>query len=265
MIVKRALQNETGEVDVANTPLEQLPALTMVCALDRKNGEPANRWLSKPELAQLRGILKLPSITAARAHTEPRRKLEKPLKNRNRLTIMVGQDPSDIWMLDHKAGEMPEARRCEEKWKGVTVFYNDSSTEARKPTYVETPEGVLEVHWTRSQRREFQAHLKKWHKKERTGGVFLLKMRASGKELDPKAFDQQEAKRCPHSVPYGGEDGAKKQDLCSSRRATELSGLSGSRMAAPLRMVRTNRSEALDKLLSKSRMVAPGHLDPHLG
>ena len=34
---------------------------------------------------------------------------------------------------------------------------------------------------------------------------------------------------------------------------------------APLRMMHTNSSEAVDLLLAKSRLIVPGHLDPQLG
>ena len=115
----------------------------------------------------------------------------------------------------------------------------------------------MEVHWTRSQRREFQAHLTKWHKKERTWGVFLLKMKASGKELDPKAFDQQEAKQFLESDRAEWTQWIK-NGVVRILSPTEARTVPRNKIfAVPLRMVRTNRSEALDKLLSKSRMVAP--------
>ena len=51
---------------------EDLPALTMVCSLGSGYGE-RDEWLSRHDIRQLREVLHLPGITAARAHVRPRR------------------------------------------------------------------------------------------------------------------------------------------------------------------------------------------------
>ena len=91
-------------------------------------------------------------------------------------------------------------------------------------------------------------------------------LKASGKELDPKAFDAEERKTFDASDAQ-----ERKQRLQNGvvRKLTpaEAAGIpKWETFRSPLRWVRTNKpGNLLLRLVAKSRLVIPGHLDPQLG
>ncbi|CAE7293140.1 unnamed protein product, partial [Symbiodinium sp. KB8] len=93
--------------------------------------------------------------------------------------------------------------------------------------------------------------------------AFLLKMKANGKELDPRFFDETERRAFDksdqkewqawldnHVIEQLGPDAARKVPQARIFKV-------------PARVVRTNKAAAGCKdLLAKSRLVLPGHMDP---
>lgn len=76
---------------------QRVNAAWIVQALAATAGEgPANEWVSRHELEVLRKLTGLP-LSAVRVHRSPRKKLMRPPKlvSRSRLSILIGQDPSD--------------------------------------------------------------------------------------------------------------------------------------------------------------------------
>ena len=110
---------------------------------------------------------------------------------------------------------------------------------------------------------------REWQQLERVKEVFLLRMKNSGKELDPRHFDQKERTEFDLSDQKGWESWLENQTV----RILEPEEASKVRKSlifqVPLRVIRTNRGKlvngVVDKLMAKSRLVAPGHMDPQLG
>ena len=98
--------------------------------------------------------------------------------------------------------------------------------------------------------------------------TFLLRMKASGKELDPRHFnfDEQEKFREADSAEWlswikNGVVEVVPKHLVSQIPKEKV-------FKTPLRWVRVNKNKEVDaaaQLLAKSRLVVPGHADPHLG
>ena len=288
--VGAALQSQSqkkNKFEPQQLTLEILPAITMVGALNdgSQNGTvPAqNKELSEEKIKNLRGVLKMLGITAARAHFKPRGKLEKPITGRGRLSIMIGQASRDFWVLDHKSEMMTDQQGMDQPWKGITVFFhevenskadlsqywNSSASSPRsplpmqgqepvkKPVIFETQDGLAEVYLTNDQRRLFKAGLKTWQRQEENFGVFLLQLRNNGKEPDPKCFDQAEKAEWRQGIRNA------EIHILTPQEAKEILRIKV--IPVPLRMVRTSTSTALSELLAKSWLVAPWHMNPQQG
>ena len=89
---------------------EALVAQVMLGTLYEENGR-ANEWVSQYELALLRELTGLP-LTSARLHRQPRKKMARPPK----LTILIGQDPRDAFVVEENTQEVEEIH------VGVPVF-----------------------------------------------------------------------------------------------------------------------------------------------
>ncbi|CAE8613639.1 unnamed protein product, partial [Polarella glacialis] len=261
--IRRAMESplapnlKRGRFDMSNMSSgvgDSLPLLTMVASLD--DGQLANRWLTREELRALRRVLKLP-VTAARSHVAPRRRLMKSVTARNRLTILVGQDQHDVFVLDDES-EVGR-RKMPMKWRGLTIYYRKEEQPKMYEAYLTLPDGTLGA--TKMRKDD----LKEMQKIQ----PFLLKLKASGKELDPRFFDQTEA------AAFLESDKQEWSQWIRNNTVRILTPAEASKIprrlifAVPLRMVRTNKgktaADAIQQLLAKSRLVAPGHLDPQLG
>ena len=96
--------------------------------------------------------------------------------------------------------------------------------------------------------------------------AFLLKMKASGKELDARFFDEKEAEQ------FAKSDLAEWEAWEKNKVVRRLSPEEAKRVPShrvfrvPARVVRTNKAAlGSDLLQAKSRIVLPGHTDPDLG
>ena len=102
-------------------------------------------------------------------------------------------------------------------------------------------------------------------KLETLSEALILKLKSSGKELDPRLFDKDEAAAFAESDK--NEWGSWIQNKVIERINPDVARQVDRSLVfrAPLRMVRTNKSKEAMKLIAKSRLVVPGHLDPQLG
>lgn len=227
-----------------------------------------NQWLSRQEVRQLSKLLDVP-ISAARLHRTPRKRFQ-PLpsrKKRGRITVMLQETPGQVIISNEDSTQLEDRprRRAGSCWRGMTLF-----TRVKRPVeeekegkgYVEVKGKIYEV--LVSERTRW---LELVEEKERQlyHEVLLLKLKASGKELDPKWFNFEEAKKFQESDKKEWEAWIRNGVV---RRLTSEEAKvvpSGAIFKAPLRMVRTNKSKDPNTLEPKSRLVVPGHLDPGLG
>lgn len=95
--------------------------------------------------------------------------------------------------------------------------------------------------------------------------ALVLRLKASGKELDPKYFDEAETEA--FKISDTSEWASWVQNDVLQRLSPEEAAAVPRRLVfrAPLRMVRVNKGKGDDDLRPKSRLVIPGHLDPELG
>ena len=93
-------------------------------------------------------------------------------------------------------------------------------------------------------------------KLETLSEALILKLKSSGKELDPRLFDKDEA------AAFAESD---KNEWGSWIKNKVIERISPDVARQVDRMVRTNKSKEAMKLIAKSRLVVPGHLDPQLG
>lgn len=89
--------------------------------------------------------------------------------------------------------------------------------------------------------------------------VFLLRLKANGKELDPKFFDEKEKASFEESDRAEWQSWVDNElvQLVPRARHVTCRGTSFSGAAA--------LAKGLTKHIAKSRVVIPGHLDPGLG
>ena len=107
--------------------------------------------------------------------------------------------------------------------------------------------------------------LRHWNNQDRALGVYLLKLKASGKELDPKYFDSKEQ--------ASFEDADRKEwmawinNSCVRLLTPEEAQKVDPKFVfpVPLRLLRTNKAQLGQALQAKSRAIIPGHRDPALG
>eukprot|EP00435_Cladocopium_sp_Y103_P006671 s1678_g2.t1 len=139
-------------------------------ALEDRPEENANEWVSRYELDLLRHLTDLP-LAAARIHRAPRKRLARPPKlvSRGRLSVLLGKDTKDAFVVEETPKEVDAhpRRRVSLPWKGIRMYYK------------EKPKGKRD--------KELKDIL--------LAEVMLLKMKASGKELDPKFFNAEEKEK----------------------------------------------------------------------
>ena len=95
--------------------------------------------------------------------------------------------------------------------------------------------------------------------------ALLLKMKANGKELDPRYFDEKE------KSAFQKSDQAEWQSWVDNQVLKRLSAKEAAQVPkhmvfkAPLRMVRVNKAKPGEQMKPKSRLVVPGILIPSWG
>eukprot|EP00435_Cladocopium_sp_Y103_P016026 s641_g4.t1 len=232
-------------------------------------GGPNNEWVSRYELETLKKLTGLP-LTAARIHRKPRKKFQKPPKlvSRARVSILIGEDPQDTYVVEETEEEVKKnpRRKAPMTWTGMTLFLRRPAKQEIHHTDVEMPGGIYEARQTEEQRREFETLWLEEIKDHLVTEVMLLKMKQSGKELDPKYFDEKER---AEFLKSDTKEWSQWIEHGVIRRVPEEEAKKIPRwqiFKAPLRMVRTNKAGSpLEPLVAKSRLVVPGHRDPELG
>ncbi|CAE8702081.1 unnamed protein product [Polarella glacialis] len=276
--VKRVLANRGAKQDDGDhspehkkVRVEDMPDIAMVCAVA---GNSTQAWLNREELRQLRTLLRIPGITAARAHRSPRRKLQPATKEeKSRMTIMMTKDSEDVQVLD----QSPEQLRKDERtkmpflWRGVTVFYTRATKrlEKTRSAYVQTPAGLLQVEMNAEERQAFKQTYAQWRQEFETNEVYLLSLKRNGKELDQNQFNETENKAFKESDAKEWEQWVK-NNVMKILTPEEAKKVPKEKIfQLPLRMVRTNKAKMTDgvlaDLVAKSRLVVPGHVDPEVG
>ena len=238
---------------------------TMLASTPRRNGRRSNEWASRAEVKKLASLLDLP-IVNARYHIEPRKRFQRPPSGSygGRITVML-QEQAGTGMICQETAEdmrLRPRRRSAAEWKGMTLFLRKEKS-MEKSTYVEMPDGVYEVMVT-----NYEDWKKLWISEDENQAfceAYLLLNKANGKELDPKHFDQSEKEK------FQEADRKEWMSWIENKVVRRLSPEEIQKVdkrlifKAPARVVRVNKG-ALDGILrAKSRMVIPGHLDPHLG
>ena len=265
--IKRKLQSPT----TSELPLKRSrpsTALFMQVLASTVSPGPRNEWLTRYEVELLRQLTGLP-ISSARLHRHPRKKFMKPPRKRARVTILMGKEPDNVFIVEESPEETSQhpRRRAPFAWRGMTFFLKESpSPTAEHNTYVQLPDGIYEAKLSSEERRIFE-HL--WMEDlhdHLLAEVMLLKLKQNGKELDPKYFDDKERKE------FRDSDAKEWQQWVRNHVVKRLSKDEEAKIPrhlifkAPLRMVRVNKqTKALAPLIAKSRLVVPGHRDPGLG
>ena len=238
---------------------------TMMASTPKRTTTRSNEWASKSEVKKLASLLDLPVVNV-RYHLEPRKRFQRPPPGNygGRVTVML-QEQSGTGMICQETREdmkQRPRRRSASQWKGMTLFLRGDAPK-EKNTYVEMPDGVYEVmvsdyeRWKelRLNEEDDQAFCE----------AYLLLKKSNGKELDPKYFDANEKKQFQEADRKEWMSWIENKVV---RRLTPEEILKVDKrlvFKAPARIVRVNEGVLDGVLKAKSRMVIPGHLDPHLG
>ena len=233
------------------------------------HGTMQNEWISKYELETLRQLTGLP-LTAARIHRGRRKRLQKPPKlvSRARLSILLGDDPKDAFIVNETEAQVKSypRRRAAFQWRGMTLFYRNKNKHKTEKVYIQLPEGVHEVKMTPEESSKFTALWTEEVHDCLLSEVLLLKLKQNGRELDPKFFSTEERAEFVKSDAKEWSEWIKNGVIKRVSPAEAAKVPRSMIFKAPLRMVRTNKAASpAIPMIAKSRLVVPGHLDPHLG
>ena len=228
-----------------------------------------NQWISRKEVKQLARLLDMP-ITSARLHRAPRKRMQKPPggKQRGRLSVMLLQEEGQALVVHEKAEEVKKMprKKAPSMWRGLTMFTRMQTTtieREQEEVYIQVKNEVFKA--TVNQPERWKELKKQEEKRDIYHQVLVLQLKSSGKELDPRWFNEEEAQKFAESDLKEWEAWIKNGVI---QRLTEKEAKEIPRSAifkAPLRMVRVNKSKDQKELQPKSRLVVPGHLDPGLG
>ncbi|OLQ12139.1 Transposon Ty1-DR1 Gag-Pol polyprotein [Symbiodinium microadriaticum] len=241
----------------------------------------ANEWLPRGQVRKLAELLDMP-LTAARLHRAPRKRLQNPGPRwrRHRVTVMIGEDPKQVMIAEEDPAQVSKRPRhkCPHLWRGVTFFHDANLAHLRKgelkareraasqaasgqKVFVASSSQVFQV--TVASEEVIRAASEDLAENVMKTQAFILKMKANGKELDPKFFDGAEQKA------FDKADQKEWQAWLDNKVIEQLDPVTASRVPrarvfrVPARVVRTNKATAGSKdLVAKSRIVLPGHVDP---
>ena len=192
--------------------------------------------------------------------------------SRARLSILIGPEAKDAFVVEETAEQVKRhpRRKAGFAWKGMTLFHREAESPVPQKkefeTYFQLPEGVYGKKMSWKERRSFEAQYVEEIKDGLVSEILVQKLKASGKELDPKAFDKDERKA------FDVSDSKEWQQWIDNKVVRRLSLEEAQKVPrhqifrSPLRWVRTNKTGNLMlPLIAKSRLVVPGHQDPQLG
>ena len=242
---------------------------TMVATIQKGERKRANQWASKNEVKKLRTLLDLP-IASARFHFGARKRFQRPVNQKGmaRVTVMMGEKEGMALVSQESKEEVKKrpGRKTPYLWKGVTLFLHQEDTKPpakAQPVVVELPDGLYEVMVTDAEEWNYLARGE--IENQAFFEALLLQMKTNGKELDPRFFNQEERKGFEESDRKEWESWVKNQVI---RRLSpdEVKEVDKKNIfKARARIVRVNKGAMHGLFQPKSRMVIPGHLDPHLG
>ena len=174
---------------------------------------------------------------------------------------MIGRDPVDAFVVSETPQEVAAnpRRRSSIEWKGMTMFAK-AAPEDRKarmyPTYIQGDGGLFEANLTYEERKAFEEIWVEDTRNCLVAEVMALKLKASGKELNPKAFERAEWEKFKVSdqrewvqwIDNGVMRRVPKEEAATIPKWKVFK--------SPLRMVRTNKSGGvLLPLIAKSGLV----------
>ena len=123
--VKRRLEFTQQEDDTPPVKKQRVHEGLTVHAMmgAAEEGGLQNEWISRFEIDLLKRLTGLP-VTAARIHRAPRKRMQKPPKmiSRARLSILLGEDPGDIFVVEETAAQVKDQprRKAGFRWRGMT-------------------------------------------------------------------------------------------------------------------------------------------------
>ena len=269
-----ALENERSLKKLKTTEFANL--VMMAVSEGELRGEEVlpNEWLSRGEVLKLSDLLDLP-LSSVRLHRAPRKRLQHPgqRRSRSRVTVMFGQDPYQVLIVEESGEQVSQRprRRCPHLWRGASLFLRDpDEVRCRRgrdhdvKVYLQKGASIFAVDVSCDE--VARAAAQDVEDAIMTAEAFVLKMKANGKELDPRHFSAEERRAFQESDEKewkAWQHNHVVQELDEqSARAIPRQRI----FKVPARVVRTNKALAGSKELSaKSRIVLPGHLDPDGG
>ena len=176
---------------------------------------------------------------------------------------MLGEQTGSALVTQETTEECQQRpkRKAPLLWKGMTLFVHQGQKKSKE---YQLPSGLYEARV--SDLLEWKKMVKEEDKQQAFFEAFLLQMKASGKELDPRFFSTEERKAFDVADKKEWESWVKNRVIRrltpeEARRVVDLKNI----FKAPARIVRVNKGAMQGIFQPKSRMVIPGHLDPHLG
>ena len=237
---------------------------TMLSVLEERKR--ANTWASKAEVKKLARLLDLP-VVSVKYHHMARKRFQKPPKGkkRGRITVMMGEEVGQA-MVCHETAEdvrhRPQ-RKSPYPWKGMTLFVKEQEDKKEGLTYFEMPDGIYQAKV--DDLKQWQQVTEEELDKQAYFEAFLLQNKINGKELDPRLFSEDERKKFQESDLKEWkswlQNGVVKRLTEEETKKIDRKNV----FPAPVRIVRVNKGAMQGVLHPKSRIVIPGHLDPHLG
>ena len=249
--IERGEEGDPGLTEEKRRRISQ--GLVTQTALGAIEPGPDNEWVTRYELTLLRQLTGLP-VTAARLHRAPRKRFMRPPKlvSRSRLTVMIGKDPVDSFIVRETTEEVKQnpRRKASFPWRGMTMFIRGEVPEDPKeqklyPTYLRNHHGLYQVDLSYEQRTAFEEAWAEQLKDTLRSEVMVLKLKQSGKELDPKAFEGPEWEKFNEADAREWEQWVDNGVMKRIPKEKEHLVPKFKIFRSPLRMVRTNRSGGL--------------------
>lgn len=165
--------------------------------IQERRGWRKNEWMKREEVAELARLLDLP-ISAVRIHRQPRKRLHPPPagKRRSRVTVMLLEQQGEAMVLteNQEKTEKNKKTKTPMSWRGMTLFLKTGrekeEEKKEKQAYIQIGDEVFATPYEDS--ALWQAFVRREEEMKVAAEALLLKMKASGKELDPRFFDEAE-------------------------------------------------------------------------
>jgi len=218
----------------------------------------ASEWMSRGEVRQFASLLDMP-ICTVRIHKQARKKMQPPpsRKKRGRITIMLGERDSQAMVTyeDAQAVARGPRRHTGIKWRGMTLFTKQAKPPEQTDTqaYIQVGDAMYAMPFEDT--KLWQAFVEREEETRVASEALLLKMKANGKELDPRHFNQEEAsafRKSDQAEWRSWGDNHVLKRLSAGEAAKDPKHLV---FKALLRIVRVSKAKPGDPLKPKSRLV----------